>query len=1328
MNSVRSNRKMEMGLSLGTLLQALAASAALALLICLPASPQGLQLGQISGVVTDQSGGAVAGATVSVVDVARGVTRPLTTDAAGLYSAPGLTAGTYTVRVEAAGFKVLERQNVILGNGDEARVDVTLQPGATNQTVTVTESLPVMNTTNTVLASTLETQQIEDLPINGRLYTHLLDYNPGILGKPGGNSPDYAMNGMGGLQNDWMLDGVEDENEFVNSGPEVGSATSSDELTILPLDAVGEVSILANPTAEYGWELGAHVNVGLKSGTNSIHGTAYAFGRDTSLDAANQYTQSRPDDLFEQYGASIGGPIKKDKLFYFGNYEGMHYTIGAASSAALATSQSLAATQPTNSTTLSLPDAVADLANNAGLTPNPMSMLMAGCTFTGTPGTGTPGTNGFVKGNVAATCDPTKGLFQNGTTTALNFPLATDWNGHSDNQITKVDWHPNDHNAINGEYYFGQAFTLTPNGSLLPQFDNTNLSRTQAMRAVWVFTPNATWVNEARFGWDSYYLADGNADCNGNTLAVNYQALYGFVGGNVPFFGACGFPLVTINGANTLGAANNIADQTIGQHTWHFLDSVSYSHGKHQMKFGGEYHRTIYAGTGTQNAPNGAITFNGGQAFNFQAVGATPGEVSTGLEDFLAGIPQSGSVLEGGRTSHINLDRYAIFIQDDYRATKDVTVNLGLRYEYFPPYAATDNFFGNFNPSAPSGMVQQTGGKALYSTGKTNFGPRLGVSWDVTGKGTTVLRAGASILDEATQIVDVAASGFGGSLDSVPTGYGLYYCKGGGTCNGPNISCATLPCTFQAGAPASANFVQVASPGTDREGVIQLTNQCAVPTTGVGSNSSSCSQIGWTSGQAVFPSGAGAFNCGDGGATIAGLDNLAVTPPSCTMEIYPQHQPTPYLTTWTASVQQAIGNSMSINIAYVGNHLTNGKMEVDLNEPTVGFATTLANSNAGINGTSASCIGPPVPAHPVCAPVPGITSATSRRPYNTIFPYFGNILQYGPGGKENYDGVQIILRRRTSHGLTFNTNYTFAHTLATTVGGNNPTILTITNPNLSYGYQGSPFQHFNVTITYEVPGWKALPLQAAQGWKINTAFEFLSASGISTSVGGLDFAGNGTGASGATHRGSYFAEGYLAPGGSYNNFTSSGFGYVGLNGPRCFTVAGSAMKNTGCTFVGGATGLTYPQICITAATNEPQNAAMNAIDPGISNGLLELNGGTIGGVKQTAYGCWVSTNGLAALLAPAQGTFPNLTKATLQGAPFSEWDLSLTKDTRIKERLTAEFRAEFYNVLNTPVFSGGSGSITSALFGRSTSTPNGANPINGTGGPREVQLGLKLIF
>jgi hypothetical protein len=216
------------------------------LLLCLPASAQ-LNLGRIWGNISDQSGGVIVGATVSVLDVPRGVARTLTTDSAGGFSASSLVPSTYTVKIEFKGFKTIERQNVEVGVGQEVRLDLTLQPGDQAQTVTVTEAIPIIDTTNAVLSSTLQTEALSELPINGRLYTKVLDFQPGIHGNPGGNSPNYESNGAGGQGNYFLLDGVENSNIFVNSGPLIGAATSTDELTILPQDAVQEVNVMANP-------------------------------------------------------------------------------------------------------------------------------------------------------------------------------------------------------------------------------------------------------------------------------------------------------------------------------------------------------------------------------------------------------------------------------------------------------------------------------------------------------------------------------------------------------------------------------------------------------------------------------------------------------------------------------------------------------------------------------------------------------------------------------------------------------------------------------------------------------------------------------------------------------------------------------------------------------------------------------------------------------------------------------------------------------------------------------------------------------------------------
>ena len=233
------------------------------LLFCLPAFSQ-LNLGRIFGGITDQSGGAIVGAEVTVTDVQRGITRTLTTDEAGEYSAPSVIPGTYTVRAEAKGFKATERQNITVEVGQDVRVDLSVQPGEQTQTVTVTESIPVIQTSSAQLTATLEDQTIDELPLNGREFTKLLAYAPGAKS----NGLDIYVNGNRASSNSWMFDGLEDFNEWSASGPIVGGQNMYDEATILPIDTIQEVNVVDVPKAEYGWRPGAEVNVGLKSGTN----------------------------------------------------------------------------------------------------------------------------------------------------------------------------------------------------------------------------------------------------------------------------------------------------------------------------------------------------------------------------------------------------------------------------------------------------------------------------------------------------------------------------------------------------------------------------------------------------------------------------------------------------------------------------------------------------------------------------------------------------------------------------------------------------------------------------------------------------------------------------------------------------------------------------------------------------------------------------------------------------------------------------------------------------------------------------------------------------
>jgi hypothetical protein len=1204
------------------------------LLLCIPAFGQ-LNLGSITGTVTDASGGVITGASVTVTDVERGVSRTLTTDSAGEYSATSLTPGTYSVRAEFMGFQTLNRTGVSVGVGQAVRVDLAMQPGAQTQSVTVTEAVPLVDTSNEVLSSTVESDQLSQLPINGGLYTKVLDFQPGVHGNPGGNSPNYQTNGAGGQGNYYMLDGVENSNIFVNSGPLIGAATSTDELTILPQDAVQEVNVMTNPPAEFGWFQGAVVNVGLKSGTNTLHGSAYGFGRNNSLDAKDPYVGAGPkqDDNLKQFGGSMGGPIRKDKLFFFGAFDGMRYLVGTAATATVPTVNGGAVDNPANSVPLSIDDMI----NNHGVLPNQLSLNLSDCTVAGSAPT------------AVATCG-IKGVFRNNGLQTQSIGVPGDSTGHSNNVIGRIDYHLNDRNSINGEYFFGQARTTTPNIGVPSFWDNLNLSRTQMMRAVWTYVPNSNWVNDVRFGYNRYNLADANAECSGsgnyssgNVGQPNYKAL-GFISGANPPGPFCGFPAVnfTQSGYPSWGALSFfISDQGVFQYTYTAYDNASYTHGKHNFRFGFEYHHSRFRGIGAPGFLDGVLNFNGGVAF--------PG--STDLQDFLAGaLGANNQILVNPQQelSSLGFNREAVYFSDDFRLSSRVTVNLGLRYELEPAILVDNNSAGNFNPASPTGMVQQQG-SPLYKADHTAFAPRAGFAWDVTGKGTTVLRAGMGVSYDTPQVDDLVAQGFGAGLNAIPTGFNLYNDAG---------------LVF----PASTN------PQAVKTAVISIPGAA----------------LSWALNTPVFPAGLDSdLACGTGNPAVVLPDGSSPGPctlkargtvvrlPNGQLSMNTSQARSP-MYTWTLGIQHALGNSTSLTVNYVGTHTYNLASEININQPTPGA------TGAGLGGVNGSVTGP----------------LQQRQPYFNQFPWFNAIFVYGPAGFSNYNALQVTFVQRNFHGLTLNAGYTFSRDLATPKGGNNPYIDNSSCVSCDYGLM-TPTQDLGVTLVYAIPGKKGSPVQMLEGWEISSAINLQSGQPFSGGDGTDDFAGVGGGnlLGGASEVWSMY--------GSGRNFTNIGK----FAGAPCFGFA--AFPFAGC----GA----LPQACITAANAEPVNAAMNAQIPGSSSGLASL----------MAAGCYMSANGKTVIIPPAQGTFGNMRPGALFGPPFHEWDLSVRKTWKIHERLGLQASISFFNVLNSTGYSAGfTGGIINLpfLYAHSSQDPNNGNPINGTGGPREVLLGLKATF
>ena len=601
---------------------------------------------------------------MTVTDVQRGIPRNLTTDQSGEYVAPSLLPGTYTVRAEAKGFKTTEHSNLLLEVGKDIRVDLTLQTGEQTQTVVVTGEAPVIETTNATLGGTLSNETINELPMMGRSYQNLLVLRPGMMIYPGGGGWTMSTNGSRPEENTFILEGLTNDNPLQGLTIINGPGVAGDAATVMPIDAIQELNIQENPPAEYGGKNGAFVNIGVKSGTNTLHGTAYAFGRDSAMDARNYFNPppqpQRPVSL-EQFGGTMGGPIIKDKLFIFGGYEGERYQIGNLFTANVPEGLPQPGGDPANS----LPDAISGLMAN-GVQPSPLSLKLTGCTVT-------------------PTIQCTGGLYptNNGTSKSISQGFPSIFG--SDNGVLKVDYHINDKHTLSGMYFQSEGvITAEDVVYLQQQWRSVQDNRPKVVGINWTYGVNSSLVNNVRFG---YVLM------NRESLQVDSSLPPTTYGINTGVTTVGSLPIIRVGGFNQLGGSPGWPYRFGPDDVYQFMDYVSYLRGKHALKFGGEFRRN-YANPSQRGSAKGAINFFGNKAFQ----GSTP------LEDLLAGDPTNATIQSGDPSRNLIQWFYAGSFQDDWRVTPKITLNLGLRYEYATPMGEQNNLLGSFSPSA--GLLQ----------------------------------------------------------------------------------------------------------------------------------------------------------------------------------------------------------------------------------------------------------------------------------------------------------------------------------------------------------------------------------------------------------------------------------------------------------------------------------------------------------------------------------------------------------------------------------------------------------------------------------------------
>jgi hypothetical protein len=1008
------------------------------LLLCLPVFSQG-SFGRILGTVVDQSGGVISGATVTITDKDRGVARTLTTDAAGEYNAPTLIPGTYTVRAEAKGFKTIDRQNVEVGVGREVRVDLTVQPGEQAQTITVTEEIPLVETTNATLGGTLNNADINDMPLNGRNYQNLLSLRPGIMVQPGGSPWSQSTNNIRPDETGWMLDGVINVS-FYDNRP-VGNAPSAftDAATIIPIDAIQEFNTQENPKAEYGWKPGAVVNVGIRSGTNTLHGSAYAFGREASLDARNVFTPapvngvclgkpllSACDKLpaeLKQFGAVVGGPILKDKLFYLGGYEGLRDLIGnififpmpVTASLANAPNPAGGTFGPAGDTTNSMVDAIRAL-QAAAVPLSQVSLNMLGCT-------------------AAPAC--TGGLIAHANTTAINYASTFPNVNRSDNGIGKIDYAINSKHRISGMFWTGYYGAFgQDHPTVNPLFGSGIFIRSLSTVENWIWTPSSTVVNEFRFGYDrltqGFTVGDAGIIPDGKAPTTTLCTATGCGGSSYPLntgvTKGSGLPNITIgNFGGGLGNPNGTRPGVTGPSPYFdFQDSVSYLRGNHTFKFGGEITH-IQADQLTTDFRGVFVNFGGGLA-STAALGT-----STPLEDFFAGDPQQAAVTVGNGNRTMKWMHYAGFAQDDWRIKPKLMLNLGLRYEYGQPIKEVNGLYGNFDPNSQFGIVQQgqPGRPTLWKPDHKSVSPRVGFAWDVTGKGTTVVRGGSSVM-----YTTIFARAF---MDNGPPNNSL-----GNNAEDPSGACRTDTNLTGGVCPAGGTFggtIDLGQPTFYGPG----TPQCPVA-------KPSC--LNWSSTAPAFPQ--------------AGLSCTNALP--CPLYAMDPHLKTPFIVNYNFGVQHSFGSNLSLDVSYVGNHGYDLLALSDVNQcPPDPVASDCATGKSRPYTRS-------------CAPPIGF--GTGSLP---CFPYLGIINEQTNAAHSNYNSLQATLTQRTSHGLDFTVGYTYGHGLdngSLNFQGLPPQ--DSTHQEREYGSGDFDVRHrLTATASYAIPGKKGYG-QLLEGWKLNT--------------------------------------------------------------------------------------------------------------------------------------------------------------------------------------------------------------------------------------------------
>jgi len=1258
----------------------------LVMLLGQPAFAQ-VDQGAITGIVQDSTGAVVANAQVTLTNVDNGLVLQSTTNSSGEYTFSPVRIGNYSIAATAQGFATTTQKNLHLEVQQRLAVNLQLKPGSTSEKIEVTAAAPLMQTEEASVGQVLDTRNVNDLPLNGRNFTFLAQLAAGVntpQADTRGNASTgaFSANGLRPAQNNYMLDGID------NNSDTVDFLNGTNYVVLPPVDAIQEFKVQTSDfSAEFGRSGAAVLNATIKSGTNSFHGAGWEFFRNDALDAADwfeDFGKVRKGELRQnQFGASIGGPVIKNKVFFFGDYEGLQRfqgTILTGSVPTVAEQTSLAGSSPTvdfsdlitgqsgarnDALGRSIPvGTIMDPATTRAVTAgqvDPVSGLTATATgYARDPfGTCGPSTLTFT----LATCglnqlprtrlDPNAiallGLYPTPTNGSLfsNYANSPKLSERRKSFDTRLDLNLSDKNQlfyrfsyVDDPQFIPGIFGGVADGGGFQQGSQTALAQQSALAWTHVFSP--TMVNVARAGLN--YLHTTRVSPEANDLS-DIPSQYGIMGipqdhenGGLPAFG--------INGLQTLGSNAFLPSDEVSS-TFQVTDDFTKIYGKHTFKMGFEWQHVKFS---TLQPPwsRGEFDYNGDYT---DVPNSSVG--STGRAQFLltptATTVANGIDYVGGSTnvyaSNISLtdngkNYYGTYFQDDWKVSPKLTVNLGLRWDYFGLVYEHHGNQANFVPYGPptgsamylipagtdpsnlsssfTSLLGQDGialvignkyGKGLGTSQKANFAPRVGFAYEVTPK--LVARGGFGMFYNGFE-----NRGFSPNLgENYPFQFNFNYSE-------PNQ-----------GHPISA--------GTPFAG---------------------CSTAG-PGGTATFESG---FSC-------IPLTPTAVDATGLALRGIQFDYITPYSMSGNFTLQYAITPTLSVQAGYVtslGRHL---EVFPNSNNVTAILPASLPNGYT-LNDTGPTTLP---------ASMGGLA-----------FPDFGQGSSYAiTEGSSVYHGLQTKVEKQFSNGLNFLATYTWSKVLSDAHdllnGG-------------SVGNSGSG----NVN-GYRAPSVPGMGIQADYGL---APFDIRNVVHLS---------------------------------GSYELPFGKGKRYLSSSGGVANALAGGWSLNWAATLQGGqpitvqcptqtATGVACDEILL------PGQSAKTGLHID-SNGQLSwfgnpsawaqpcVLGGSVGAVApiaDTPTGC-IPLNGLAAL-----GGGPT----QVPGPGFHRLDFSTFKDFKLNERFMLQFRAEFFNIFNHPNFNapgfGGNGVVsisnslnpTSSNFGEIGATRDA--PYD----PRQIQFALKLYY